>query len=171
METPGDLINRVIFEPLGSTVDGQHEGGSKTLRPVRDRRVQLPETSQHAVPQSQDSDERPTISTLCSDCLRRYQSLFDELCDCTVEKSSQYGFDRDRSLGLMHDARSRFKAWAINIAATHPSNFQSSLDFRLREAAEIRTRILGILDDLRESLHAGMSGCLKLFIIFSIECG
>ena len=162
-ETKMDILepssNKVSFEQQGSTADGQPDEGSIPLNPVREQQVPLPEASDRVATKPHSLNELPTISTLCSDCLRRFQHLCDELSACTVEKGSQYGFDRDLSLGLMHDARSRFKAWAMSIAALHPSHFQSSLDFRLKGAAEIRQRVVKILNDLEESLLAGMSGC------------
>jgi hypothetical protein len=65
------------------------------------------------------------------------------------------GYDRDHALLTMQDARARFKAWGESIAAFHPGSVRTSLDFRLREAPEVRGRALQILEYLQEYLHEG----------------
>jgi hypothetical protein len=77
------------------------------------------------------------------------------LKEIIVEESGRRGYDRNQALIVMQDAHARFKAWAVNIAALHSGNLQSSLDFRLTEAADVRRRILKVLEDLQESLNAG----------------
>lgn len=57
----------------------------------------------------------------------------------------------------MEDARVRFKAWATNIAALQQPILQSSLDARLKEATDIRQRVLKILAELKNSLETGRS--------------
>jgi hypothetical protein len=49
------------------------------------------------------------------------------------------------------------KAWATSIAALHPPHLKSSLDFRLREAVQIREQVLKLLRTLHESLMQGQS--------------
>lgn len=63
------------------------------------------------------------------------------------------GFDCDPSLTEISDALSRFKAWGGNIAAFQKGHLKSSLDTRLKEAKEIRERILKILRDPSQSLE------------------
>jgi hypothetical protein len=95
------------------------------------------------------------ISTLCKDCLECYQSLCDTLSDTTLEQGWQFGYNRDLTLITVQDARIRFKAWAVNIAALHKGHLRSSLDFRLKDASDTRQRTLKILGNLQESLRAG----------------
>lgn len=82
--------------------------------------------------------------------------MCEALRDITQKEANQNGIDRDAALGEMQDARSRFKAWATSIAAFQEGYKQSSLDFRLREATEIRQRILNILESLAESLQEAL---------------
>lgn len=100
-----------------------------------------------------DGDKAPTISARCGECIQHYHLLCDELEDYTTEQATDVGLNEKLALATMNDARSRFKAWATNIAALQKPSMKSSLDSRLSEATEIRLRILRILDDLRESLN------------------
>jgi hypothetical protein len=88
-------------------------------------------------------------------CVDYYTNLCTALKEIIVEESGRRGYDRNQALIVMQDAHARFKAWAVNIAALHSGNLQSSLDFRLTEAADVRRRILKVLEDLQESLNAG----------------
>jgi hypothetical protein len=88
-------------------------------------------------------------------CVEYYSNLCAALKEITVEDSGRRGYDRNQALIAMQDTHAKFKAWAVNIAALHSENLQSSLDFRLMEAADIRRRILKVLEDLQESLSAG----------------
>jgi hypothetical protein len=97
------------------------------------------------------------IYVMCKACFGCYHSLCDALQDAAEEEASQNGFDRDYSLAVMQDARSKFKAWAVGIAAIQEGHLRSSLDFRLQTASEIRKRILTVLENLKESLHDGQS--------------
>lgn len=92
------------------------------------------------------------IWSLARDCVTRYESLHDHLQTINHDQASNYAFDRDVVLASTQDARVRFKAWATNIAALQEAHLKSSLDSRLREATEIRGRLLKILEGLRESL-------------------
>ncbi|OBT70030.1 hypothetical protein VE03_00659 [Pseudogymnoascus sp. 23342-1-I1] len=53
----------------------------------------------------------------------------------------------------MQDSRVKFKAWGTSIAAFRQWHFPTSLDFRLRDAHEIRSRLLEILEYLLEYLN------------------
>jgi hypothetical protein len=96
-----------------------------------------------------------SISSLCRECADSYGRLCVALRDSKAEEAVENGFDRDSSLVTVQDARARFKAWAVNIAALHEEHLRSSLDFRLKEATEIRQRIVKILQNLHESLEDG----------------
>lgn len=100
-----------------------------------------------------DAIDSSSISTLCNGCLYCYQNLSDALEASTPEEADEVGFNREASLAMTQDAQSRFKAWGVNIAAFQKGHLQNSLDSRLKEAKDIRQRILRILKDLQESLQ------------------
>lgn len=104
---------------------------------------------------AQDSNSTRPISVHCKECLESYRELCDGLGAVTPEQALDIGFDRSASRDFTQDAQSRFKAWAVNIAALQGARLKSSLDFRLQEATEIRQRIVKILTTLNESLHEG----------------
>ncbi|MAD85559.1 MAG: hypothetical protein CL912_21575 [Deltaproteobacteria bacterium] len=93
-----------------------------------------------------------TISYLAKECIKEYDLLCAALKETTGASAAASGFSRDDILIKIQDARVRFKAWATNIAALQGGHLKSSLDFRLREATEIRSRLLKILESLRDSL-------------------
>lgn len=95
------------------------------------------------------------ISSQSNTCMSLYQRLFVELHEATHEQCRENKFDRDLTLARVGDARARFKAWAVSIAAFQSGHLRSSLDYRLKDASEIRERILKILAELQESLLTG----------------
>jgi hypothetical protein len=115
-----------------------------------------------AMSRALDTSNSLPISIHCKKCLEGYSILCDELGAVTPEQALEIGFSRNASHDFMQDARSRFKAWAVNIAALQGSHLQSSLDFRLKEATEIRQRIVKILTTLTESLNEGQCLCPRL---------
>jgi hypothetical protein len=88
------------------------------------------------------------ISSLCHRCLAGYQDLSEKIRDTEVEEAIERGFNRDEKLMASQDAKARFRAWAVNIAALQKIHLRSSLDFRLKDAAELRQRIVKILEEL-----------------------
>ncbi|KAL2061158.1 hypothetical protein VTL71DRAFT_7431, partial [Oculimacula yallundae] len=113
-----------------------------------DRLEVIAETEPSLIPSSS-----ATISSLAKDCLIRYDVLCEILRETSPDTAAANGFVREDVLIEIQDARPRYKAWATNIAALQESHLKSSLDFRLREALEVRSRVLKILESLRESLH------------------
>ncbi|XMA12033.1 hypothetical protein WAI453_004824 [Rhynchosporium graminicola] len=111
-----------------------------------------PEVFAEAKPASLIISTTATISSLAKECLKRYDGLYDTLRQMTPDAAVANGFVGDNVLIRVQDARPRFKAWATNIAALHEGHMKSSLEFRLREATEIRSRVLKILRPLKESL-------------------
>ena len=107
-----------------------------------------------------DLSNSSPIYALCKTCFGLYYSLCDAFQAATEEEANQNAFDRGYSLAIMQDARSKFKAWAVGIAALQEGHLRSSLDFRLQSATEIRKRILIVLENLKESLHDGQSHLL-----------
>ncbi|OBT86784.1 hypothetical protein VE02_04226 [Pseudogymnoascus sp. 03VT05] len=53
----------------------------------------------------------------------------------------------------MQDSYAKFKAWGTSIAAFREVHVPTSLDFRLSDALEIRSTLLGVLEYLREYLN------------------
>ncbi|OBT40843.1 hypothetical protein VE00_08628 [Pseudogymnoascus sp. WSF 3629] len=53
----------------------------------------------------------------------------------------------------MQDSLAKFKAWGTSIGAFRQVHVPTSLDFRLRDALEIRNTLLGVLKYLREYLN------------------
>ena len=98
-----------------------------------------------------------TISYLAKECIKEYDSVCAALKETTAASITASGFSRDDILINIQDARVRFKAWATNIAALQGGHLRSSLEFRLREATEVRSRVLKILESLRESLSEALS--------------
>ncbi|RDW77569.1 hypothetical protein BP6252_05622 [Coleophoma cylindrospora] len=92
------------------------------------------------------------ISVQCNDCMTFYSRLSVALHDSLPHDCFDIGFDRDRALSLVKESRAKFNGWAGSIAATQSGHLRSSLDYRLKDAVDIRKRILNILLDLRESL-------------------
>lgn len=66
---------------------------------------------------ARESKVPPAISVLCKTCLGSYSTLCDGLGASTPEQALDIGFNRNASHDLMEDARPRFKAWAVSIAA------------------------------------------------------
>ncbi|KAL5328075.1 hypothetical protein ACEPPN_005783 [Leptodophora sp. 'Broadleaf-Isolate-01'] len=113
----------------------------------------LQEVIAETKPPSLVSSSTATISSLAKECVKRYDALCTTLRETTSETATAHGFVRDDVFIRIQDARPRFKAWATNIAALQEGHLKSSLDFRLREAVEIRSRVLKILESLKESLN------------------
>ncbi|KAM3075257.1 hypothetical protein ACMFMG_007299 [Clarireedia jacksonii] len=87
------------------------------------------------------------------DCLERFRNAVQILKETRPSQATSYGYDLEFSLFTIQDAFAHFKAWGNNIAAFHDGVLRSSLEFRLKEASEIRQRILKILGNLQVSLY------------------
>jgi len=98
-----------------------------------------------------------SIYSLALPCLKSIENICDGLRLIEQENASQNGYDRNLVLLSMLDARAKFKAWGGNIAAFRKPYLSTSLDFRLKEAPEIRTRLLQVLEYLQEYLNDGLS--------------
>jgi hypothetical protein len=76
-------------------------------------------------------------------CVQSFDAVLESACGKDISKAE--------------DNLSRFRIWAGNIGAFHSLPSRVSADFRLREAPEVRSRILELLDDISETnneLHA-----------------
>jgi len=103
-----------------------------------------------------DTSRSTEIFPLCQECLEEFQKLVEALEGVSLDDGMQRGYDIDTALTTVEEGQSRFKAWAINIAALQRGHLRSSLDFRLKDATEIRTRILKVVKDLVQSLSSGV---------------
>jgi hypothetical protein len=119
------------------------------------------DTREHQSEQNLDPTEATEdisqISTLCHRCIAGYQELTETLRDTEAKDAIERGFNRDEKLAASQDSKARFRAWAVNIAALQKSHLRSSLDFRLQDAAELRQRIVRILEELVKSLENASS--------------
>lgn len=100
----------------------------------------------------------PTLSPISSQalyCLKRYETICDELENPKQETAIQNGYNRNLVLLTMQDSCAKFKAWGTSIAAFRQVHVPTSLDFRLRDALEIRSTLLGVLEYLGEYLNDG----------------
>lgn len=102
----------------------------------------------------------PAISVFYKSCLSSYDGVQAALFSSTYEQAKQSRYDRDGLIVSIQEARSKFKAWAQNIAAFQSPKLRTSLDFRLKEATGIRERIIKILQELQTSLSEGLSNLI-----------
>lgn len=90
-------------------------------------------------------------------------SLYREKCIpgfntlCTVLKDHKGDADSTPkdSLPLVVDQLGRLQAWAAHSGAHRVEASKLSLDYRLREASHMRSRVSGLLAELDHSLHQG----------------
>jgi hypothetical protein len=103
------------------------------------------------------TNDPSAVSILSKDCIKRFHHICDILQDLDPNRQEDElsGLDTHLALLTMQDARARFNAWGESIAAFHPGHVRTSLDFRLKEAPEVRGRALQILEYLQEYLHEG----------------
>jgi hypothetical protein len=97
------------------------------------------------------SSQSSLIASQCRLCV----SYFDQLSSLLKAADGQSLF------GISHIAvcgeLGRFKIWAGNIGALQTIKWQSSLDYRLREAPKMLRQVVQLLEDLSESLQDGQS--------------
>lgn len=101
-------------------------------------------------------DTSEGISVRSVDCRKRFEVNIAVLKQHSTSEAHEYGYDRDSSLFAMQDTFAHFKAWGNSIAAFQSVMVRTSLEFRLKEATEIRQRVLKILGNLQVSLYEGM---------------
>jgi len=114
-------------------------------------------TSQNPLASFPNPPSLNSISSLSQDCLKRFEEICGILQDLDQETAIRNGYDRNPVLLALQDARARFKAWGTSIAGFRKPHLPTSLDFRLREAPEIRTRLLQVLEYLQEYLNDGLT--------------
>ena len=79
--------------------------------------------------------------------------LFDELCRLLRDPVSQE--EARISQSTSYDELGRFRIWAGNIGALQDIQSPASLSHRLREQHKIASRIMQLLEDLKETLEDG----------------
>ncbi len=85
-----------------------------------------------------------TASEKCRSCVTTLKSIIDAL----DEPDHQDG--RVRGAQVKNELE-RFSLWIGNIGALHRAESSMSLETRLREASDVLSHILGLLDDLNET--------------------
>jgi hypothetical protein len=70
--------------------------------------------------------------------------------------------DQTQSFAIEDEAR-RFKLWASNIGALQGPEIESSLDYRLREAPQVRQQAINILKRLTFSAKQGLCCLTNLY--------
>jgi hypothetical protein len=91
--------------------------------------------------------EPPTIATRTIDCGRS----LSRLCDILTSEECKYADQIE--LPVAEDELGRFRVWAGNVGA-HRSG-RVSLDYRLREARDMREGVCDLLDYLKIILERG----------------
>ncbi|GAB1314686.1 hypothetical protein MFIFM68171_04896 [Madurella fahalii] len=89
-----------------------------------------------------------TIATEVKQCLYQFEVLLRALRD-------EDGVKAGMTDGGIADQLARFKVWAGNIGAHRAGT--SSLDYRLRDASNIRKQVVSLLTDLEDSLRDAYS--------------
>jgi hypothetical protein len=148
------IVPMEVFQIAAFVLKSRLEHFTLTMYSVG-QQTQASKITSSTVATTTDPTAGSPIAANSRKCVADFTNLCDALREVTAEESGRRGYDRNQALIAMQDAHARFKAWAVNIAALHSGNVQSSLDFRLMEAADMRRRILKILEDLQESLNAG----------------
>ncbi|KAK4203637.1 hypothetical protein QBC40DRAFT_219216 [Triangularia verruculosa] len=93
-----------------------------------------------------------SISSKVRHCIASFQQLRAAL------DQSDHGLDDNAFTPLeLDDKLARFKVWTSNVGAHRTG--QSSLEYRLRDASNIRKQVLNLLTDLAASLDDGGSIC------------
>lgn len=97
-----------------------------------------------------------TIYSLSLDCQKCFGRICDELQSLEQDEANQNGYNRNFILLSSQDSRAKFKAWGTSIAALRKPSLPTSLEHRLRDAPEIRSRLLQVLTYLHEYLNDGL---------------
>jgi hypothetical protein len=92
-----------------------------------------------------DVEFEPTISCYVVTCLNTFNIL------CHVLSKSDHEIQDQIQLADVEDELGRFRIWSGNIGAHRRG--RSSLDYRLRDASHISRRVIGLLQDLNETLR------------------
>ena len=112
-----------------------------------------------------------TIATTVAQCFNSFQELNSILEEIFPIHASTDAKEHKTPLEVVwkcmeptyvSDELGRLRIWCANIGAHRTG--RSSLDFRLRDASNIKRRVLSLLDDLNESLNEGNYLCVSICI-------
>jgi hypothetical protein len=94
-----------------------------------------------------DVELEPTIASNVVTCLNAFNTL------CHILSKSDHKSQDQIQLADVKDELGRFRIWSGNIGAHRKG--RSSLDYRLRDASHISRRVIGLLQDLNQTLRDG----------------
>ncbi|RDL39878.1 uncharacterized protein BP5553_04218 [Venustampulla echinocandica] len=100
-----------------------------------------------------DPSQPTLIAPKARTCLGYLEKICDTLRIITPDQAIKVGFERNTALLNFQDAIAKFQAWGVSIAAFRSEMRPMSLDFRLRDALDIRKRLCQVLEELREYLE------------------
>ena len=110
-----------------------------------------PETIRQTDPETMSSrgdvEFEPTIAGYVVTCLKAFNIL------CQILSKPYHEFQDQIQLEDVKDELGRFRIWSGNIGAHRKGC--SSLDYRLRDASHISRRVIGLLQDLNQTLQDG----------------
>ena len=95
---------------------------------------------------SADVVQQQQLSTTIKDKTTRCLQSFHTLLEARLNQASQ-----------VENNLTRFRIWAGNVGAWRKTKSRTSADYRLRDAPEIRTRILRLLDDVYDTNEGARS--------------
>src|SRR6266536_6101440 len=101
----------------------------------------------------------PSLSSKGRSCIADLNDL------CTKLRNPNCKYLDQISPSAVEDESRRFMVWANNIGALQGPQKQSSLDYRLREAPQVRQQVIRLLDRLSFSATQG----LFIFLIESFN--
>jgi hypothetical protein len=93
------------------------------------------------------------IAPEANTCLSYLERICDALRILKPEEEIRIGVERITAFVNFQDAQAKYKAWGVSIAAFRSGLHPTSLDFRLRDAVDIRKRLSLVLEELREYLE------------------
>lgn len=111
-----------------------------------------------------DRIQSTAIAPEASTCLSYLEKICNTLRVLTADQANWWGVERNTALLNFQDAQAKFKAWGTSIAAFRSGLNPTSLDYRLRDAPDIRKRLCQVLKELREYLD----DCLWCPLVLSI---
>ena len=96
-----------------------------------------------------DLPTNSAIATRCGDCSALFHQLSTAIQGILAGSPNRYQITES----FVQDELGRFRVWLGNVAA-HRSG-RISLDYRLREAANMRDSVLELLTDLGDNIREG----------------
>jgi len=81
-------------------------------------------------------------------CIAAFERLTKGIENCNLPSGSH-----ELALQLVQDQIGRFRVWAGNLGAHHPTRSRMSLDYKLKEASHIRNTVVELLEELHTTLE------------------